>query len=156
MAALCLVGLSACGSSEVAPSDRIETVVSFASDIAPLFARGCAVGGAACHGDAKVLREGRPYLGDVDASATRARLVSVPSQEAPAMLQVAPGDPTASFLMRKMDGDQAKLSIQCASGPLAATFPNCGEAMPQGYGMLLPEADRAMVRQWISQGAADN
>lgn len=62
-------------------------------------------------------------------------LVGVPSTEQPEILRVAPGDPDASYLIHKLEGTAA-----------------VGERMPLG-GPPLPQADIAMIRQWILDGA---
>jgi hypothetical protein len=64
------------------------------------------------------------------------------------MAYVKAGDPSQSFLMRKMDGDQCVLDAQCAGM-------TCQTSMPQNL-PLLDVAPRDVVRRWIAQGAADN
>jgi len=155
----CMV-LTACGSHDTQSFGTPDAaVVSFRADVMPIMQRACAVGGGSCHGPGAAAAK-RPQLGDVggaaDPDAIYGSLVGVRSLENPTMDQIAPGDTAGSFLMHKMDGDQANLAAQCAMGTLAAAYPRCGDGMPQGYGMPLPEKDRALVRNWIAQGALDN
>jgi hypothetical protein len=67
------------------------------------------------------------------------------------MAFVKPGDPAASYLMHKMDGDTCLFQTQCTSTPVGA----CGDPMPQGN-CVLDGATRDTVRAWISQGAQNN
>lgn len=62
-------------------------------------------------------------------------LVGVASVQEPALLRVDPGDPNASYLIRKLEG--------------AASI---GGQMPLG-GTPLPQADINVIRQWIIDGA---
>lgn len=62
-------------------------------------------------------------------------LVGVPSSQQPALERVEPGNPDASYLIRKLEGT-------------AAT----GEQMPLSLPPL-PQADIDVIRQWISDGA---
>jgi hypothetical protein len=62
-------------------------------------------------------------------------LVGVPSAQQPQIARVAPGNPSASYLIQKLEGTAA-----------------VGERMPLG-GSPLPQADIAMIRQWIVDGA---
>ena len=84
-----------------------------------------------CHAGASApegmsLEEGRAF----DA------IVGVPSNEAPAFMRVAPGDPDNSYLVHKISGTQA-----------------VGERMPLGLPPL-SDATIAVIRQWIAEGAA--
>ncbi|HEY4013444.1 MAG TPA: hypothetical protein VGM06_08905 [Polyangiaceae bacterium] len=132
----------------------LSTAVSFVSDVAPILQQNCASGGFNCHGT----DQNRPYLGDpdggIDPAATLASIVSVLSPEDPLMVFVAPHDPSNSYLMHKMDGDQCTLAAACAMSRFAF-LDNCGNDMPNG-GPTLPLATRDLVRAWIAQGALDN
>ena len=68
-----------------------------------------------------------------------AALVNVSSIQQPTLLRVDPGNPDASYLIRKLEG-----------GPGIS-----GSRMPQG-GPFLSQATIDMIRQWISDGAANN
>lgn len=68
-----------------------------------------------------------------------AALVNKPSLQQGALDRVEPGDPDASYLIRKLEG-----------GPGIS-----GSRMPQG-GPYLNQATIDMIRQWIADGAANN
>ena len=74
-----------------------------------------------------------------NAAASFAALVGVASTEQPAVLRVSPGDPDASYLVRKIEG---------AAGIT-------GARMPLG-GAPLDAATIANVRTWIGEGAQNN
>jgi hypothetical protein len=78
------------------------------------------------------------------------------SAEAPAMNLVTPGDPTHSYLMHKMDGDQATLASQCVGSEYESAYPQCGMLMPRTSTAPLPGELRETIRSWILQGALDN
>ena len=91
-------------------------------------------------GDVQIYAEhGQNGGGELDrrASAGTAALVNV-AAAGYAGLRVAPGDPLASVLYRKLEGD-----------------PATGARMPFG-GAALPPAQRQLVHDWIEQGALDN
>ena len=71
----------------------------------------------------------------LDAANSYAMLVGVPSVEVPGPLRVAPGNPGASYLVQKLEGNAA-----------------VGARMPLG-GPFLDAATIAVVRQWIAAGA---
>ncbi|MBZ0252474.1 MAG: Ig-like domain-containing protein, partial [Candidatus Methylomirabilis sp.] len=68
-----------------------------------------------------------------------AELVGVASREVPALLLVDPGDPDASYLVRKVEG-----------GPDIV-----GGQMPL-FGDPLDAGTLAAIRQWVADGAEDN
>ena len=170
-----LACLTACSSSPSAPDAQASggcpayvstanlstPIVSFGSDVLPIFERACAVGGGSCHGDASAVANARPFLGyfggdggaDV-MQAVRVGLVGVKSGEDLMMNLVTAGDPIRSFLMHKMDGDQCTLIKECMVG--ASYRPNCGVFMPYQAPDLLDVSTRDTVRRWIAQGAAEN
>jgi hypothetical protein len=141
----------------------------------PIFQAGCAVGGQLCHsndpnGNAS---PGSLVLGSelgttVDPAIVVAQIVGKPSMLDPSELLVKPGDPNASFLMVKMDGDQSRLVGECNRVPMyRAAYPNCGCSMPMllDAGALAPGecrtalldlSTRDLVRAWIAQGAQNN
>jgi hypothetical protein len=154
--------LGACSSSGVGstPSDggcrpyvsdaALSAASSFGVDVLPVFEQSCAVNRGLCHGAASTY----PYLGStdggVDAATVLANIVDVPSGEDPMMSFVARTDPTHSYLMHKIDGDQCTLAAECDP-----SFPNCGHTMPFS-GPMLSEDARDKVRSWIRQGALNN
>jgi len=71
----------------------------------------------------------------LDAANSYALLVGIPSVERPGILRVAPGNPSASYVIQKLEGTAA-----------------VGERMPAGLPPL-PQADINVIRQWIADGA---
>ena len=61
---------------------------------------------------------------------------------------IAPFDADGSFLMHKLEGDQACLGLECR-------LKECGSAMPPG-GPITSAAARASFRAWIDAGAAND
>lgn len=105
---------------------------------AEVFDVGCNV--ASCHGAAG--KAGALILED---GVSHAQLVGVaadnPKAASEGLVRVAPGDPDASFLVRK-----------CQAG-LAADY---GQVMPQGNPDGLEAARLQLVRDWIEAGALDD
>ncbi len=121
--------------------DLESPVVSLRTDVMPIFRQSCTF--ASCHGGGTrdlVITAG-------DAAATYGALVDVAAPELPRMKLVEPGDPTNSYLMKKMDGDVCLLEAECVAP--------CVDTMPQGSS-LLEVRQRDIIRRWIAQGAADN
>lgn len=135
--------------------------VSFRSEILPIFQFSCARGGDSCHGDPGVVADHRPFLGifDGDGGESVAQdvfsgLVGIKSTEDLTMNLVTAGDPAASFLMHKLDGDQCTLIAECM---VPGSFrPNCGVFMPYQAPTLLPASLRDTVRRWMRQGAPND
>lgn len=175
-------------------------VVSFKSDILPIFSFSCGIS-SSCHGgdpttDVQIrglflgcsamsidagncLATGDPtaqvYAGLVGATANK-------PIETTCMPFVTPNDPTKSYLMHKLDGDECNLGASCcvannvavqmaegATGTVTGTG-WCGTLMPYQV-MLLPPGPvcggttdctvpttftRDTVRAWIAQGAMNN
>lgn len=117
---------------------------SFSRDVMPVFRTSCAF--STCHGTTVGDANG-VFLGGTDATRIRNGLVSLKARKLPSMPLVTPGDPTRSFLQRKIDGTHCALDAQCAGQ-------TCGERMPLGQGDL--GAGRAAIRRWILQGAKDD
>jgi hypothetical protein len=132
------------------PGDLTTPVTTLRANVMPLFNMSCSF--SSCHGSVTASKGGI-FLGaqganGMDAAQVRKLLVGVNADEIPTMPYVTAGDPTKSFLMHKMDGDQATLASQCAP-------PGCQGTMPQGNDPL-PAAERNIIRRWIAQGALDN
>lgn len=130
------------------PADfnKDSPVVSF-NQVAVVLGPAC----GKCHGSPDNPQDGL-FLGGAglegaDAATTFAHIVNVMSNESPMMMYVNPGDPSRSYLMHKLDGDQCTLSDKCVSN-------DCKDTMPQGGSLSLD--DRDMIRRWIYQGAAPN
>lgn len=116
------------GSSTVGPP-KAPPARSLALDVQPQLDAGCAFAG--CHDSRSATGALRLFAG-----ASYADLVGVPAIEAPQLRRVRPGDPAASYLLRKLLGTP---DIQ-------------GAAMPAG-GAWPPETVR-LVSDWIAGGAA--
>jgi hypothetical protein len=95
---------------------------------------------ASCH--ASNLAQGGFGFTDLSPDEMRKAMIDVPSQTAPSMPLVTPGDPDQSFLIRKLRGDFT--GIECPGG--------CGVKMPIGN-YPYAEGDRLDLEQWIQNGA---
>ena len=114
------------------PTDGPSTsFVSYGRDIQPIFSAHCS-----CHLSAR-----GPQGLSLTTSASYGNLFNRNSTEEPNLLRVAPGDPDASFLLRKLGGVPG------------ATF--TGERMPRG-GAKLSDSQLELIRTWILEGAADH
>ncbi|MES2301231.1 MAG: hypothetical protein V4521_04010 [Pseudomonadota bacterium] len=120
-----LLAAACSAQAEVAPAP------SYQADIVPLLESQCAT----CHltGDEA---GGMSLVGD----AALGFLVGKPSQEAPAILRIAPGEPDKSYLVMKLEG------THIAQG-------GSGAQMPFG-GAPLSATQITKIRQWIATGAA--
>ncbi len=132
-----------------AGTDLAAPVVSLSTDIVlPIFSKTCAF--SSCHGGTN--NNHGIYLAG-DAPSIRKALVNVAATNAPGLSLVVPGNPGASFLMHKIDGDQCTLLAKCTGG-------DCGTSMPQASASLgaplLEVGQRDTLRRWIAQGAPDN
>jgi len=93
-----------------------------------------------CH--TSKLAQGGLGFTDLKPDEIRAAFVDVPSKTSPLRKLVEPGDPEASFLIRKLRGDFQ--GLECPSG--------CGIKMPIGN-YPYAEGDRLDLEQWILDGA---
>jgi hypothetical protein len=121
--------LAACGSGDgfVGSGGAVGPLApSFDSIQANVFEQVC----EHCHAGANA-----PAGLRLDAANSYAMLVGVASVERPAILRVAPGDPSNSYLIQKLEGTAA-----------------VGERMPAGL-PALPQSDINVIRQWIADGA---
>jgi hypothetical protein len=106
-----------------------DATLGFLADIQPIFDANC----TGCHAGA-----GASGSLNLSFGASYGNLVGVASTERPALLRVAAGNPTDSYLIMKVEG---------APGI-------GGDPMPLGGALLPAEIDR--IRTWITQGAVDN
>ena len=104
---------------------------NLASIQANVFTPRCALSG--CHSGGSA-----PQGLSLDAGSSFANLVEVVSNEVPSLFRVAPGDPDASYLIRKLQGQAA-----------------VGARMPL-IGPPLPQSTIDVIREWISNGAMDS
>jgi len=143
----CFSSGGSCAEYEVPTGTDLTTpTMSFKTDIKPILTVSCSF--SSCHGTTASTNNGL-YVGSGDAStSTVISGLLVDSPTMPTMPFVTPGDPSKSFLMHKMDGDQCAFDSSCTNG-------TCGVSMPQAS-PLLDVATRDKVRRWIAQGAKDN
>jgi hypothetical protein len=94
-------------------------------DVATIFHDRC--GGAICHGAGATPAGGL----DLESPGLAERMVGVASEECEGRLRIAPGDPSSSFLIEKLEGPE----------------PGCGEQMPP-VGALSPN-EITCFRRWI-------
>jgi hypothetical protein len=133
--------IAACGGEDAGVDPCVhEGAPTLAANVAPLFAAECALSG--CHGD----RPEADLSLDGAASAVHAETVGVPSTTAPDLARIEPGDPDASFLVRKLERSFDGLS--CVDD-------DCGVRMPNGGGALSAECIE-MVRAWVTAGARED
>ena len=111
--------------------------VSFSMDIQPIFNRSCALGG--CH-VGPVPAQGQ----DLTAGVAYAQSVNVASTEQPRFKRVKPGDPSNSYLVRKIQGGPN------ISGVL---MPNGCPGVPQNGAQCLTPDESAAIVQWITECA---
>jgi hypothetical protein len=151
----------------VSDASLTTPIVSFQTDILPVFETSCGVGGATCHGATNETTLDRPYLGTFDgdggeSAAILSGIVGVAASEDPTMDVVKAGSPDQSYLMYKLDDDQCLQAADCApqQATIAAINPGlgysgCGTVMPQ-TGVQLEASMRDTIRRWIAQGAKSN
>jgi hypothetical protein len=149
--------VGACGSSPASSAGDPSKPVSFHSDVIPIFQQKCAIG-SSCHGDQSE-SPGGLQLGSgvkvLSAGDILAELVGVKAAEDPAMALVAPGSPEISFVMHKLDGDEATFASDCAASPYNQEYPRCGMPMPLSASEM-PAGTRDVIRRWIAEGAINN
>lgn len=149
-------GPAGCTAYQVpAGTDLTTPMVSFKTDVVPIFQGSCALS-TSCHGGATPGSDNGVYLGgsktqQVDPATIIAAIVGKKSIELASMDFVAAKDPVNSYLMHKMDGDNCVYKDQCGAIPL----PDCGNKMPSGSDVL-DVATRDTIRRWIAQGALNN
>jgi hypothetical protein len=84
---------------------------------------------------------GRVPAGGLDlGTGSYSRLVNVASLQRPTVLRVAPGNPDASYIVHKLEGQPGIL----------------GGRMPRGTGPFLTDGQMLVIRRWIEQGAENN
>jgi hypothetical protein len=108
-----------------------EPEISFRQQVLPILMRECSY----CH-----MREDNYGYLVIEGAQSWSNLVNVPASELPAMNRVEPGNPEQSYLWLKLSGKFIE-----AGGS--------GWAMP--FNPMLA-ADKAIVHDWIEQGALDN
>lgn len=112
----------------------------YATNIQPIYDRSCAVAG--CHAS------GVPAQGlDLSPGRSYAATVRRRSTEVFSLSIVAPGDPDASYLVRKIRGDAGIAGVLMPNG--------CPGSPPQGAQCLTPDEIEA-IQTWILACAPNN
>ena len=115
--------------------------VSFSQNIQPIFNVSCATA-STCHvgptaGEGLQLTPGVSY----------GAIVNVPAVEMPKLLLVKPGDPDASYLVRKIEGGPNISGLQMPQG--------C-PGTPAGGAVCLTPDSIAAIRTWVMECAQNN
>jgi len=135
-------GAPACDSPSQTTIDPPVGATATRADVEQVLTRSCAVGG--CHA-------GTPGAADLTfplaSSAWVANVVNRPALENPAMMLVAPGDLTKSWLVHKLTGDFCAFESTC--DPQIG----CGTRMP--FGQALSVEDMTTVVVGVKSGAPD-
>lgn len=148
-------GGSTSGCFDYTTYDGSAPVVSFATDVLPIFQQSCSLS-TSCHGS-EAGTGGRPYLGTkMGMTPTAEQIqtifdqnVGAPSTEESGMAIIEPGDPEHSFLLYKMDGELECALLECVAKN------SCGTVMPLGSDPISQDK-RDTVRRWIAQGAKND
>lgn len=122
--------------------------VSFRNDVMPIFVESCWT----CHADPIDSGIFLGYGGNTEKESTMVHenLLSVTPLQAPAMTMIVPGDPLISWFMAKVE--YADPANDC---PLI-DCPNPGCSLFAPPTEQLPEAQLAILRSWILDGALNN
>lgn len=127
-----IMGCSSNDSPTGGGGGNVKENPSFANDIQPIFTGKCATSG--CH-DAATASSGL----NLTAGAARTNIVNVNSVEVPSLMRAHPSDAANSYLVMKIEGQQA-----------------VGTRMPQPPRAALSADEIQNIKNWINQGAKDN
>ena len=141
---------------------------SFKTDIMPIFHQSCTIS-SECHGQPNNSAEANLYLGNNFQEGdnttdtimmTYTGLVGAIAVEDPKMPLVTAGDPSKSYLIHKLNGDQGNFASDCTAA-MKCPAPDCDMSNPCGIQMpktaaALDSATIATVTNWIMQGAKNN
>jgi len=133
-ALLLVMAIGACSNSPTAPTASSVSAVPTLSQIqTQIFDPGC----TSCHTDV-----GRtPASGlNLKAGTALGQLVNVPSVAKAGAVRVIPGNPNASYLIQKLEGDAGIVGLR----------------MPRTGPPFLTEAQVKMIRDWIAAGAPNS
>jgi hypothetical protein len=154
-------------------ADLTAPVVSFETDVLPIFEKTCGIG-TTCHGGDPAMAASLRgvFLGCVPDASASCKVTGDPGPQVYAGLVgpdastpleetclpfVKVGNSTESYLMHKLDGDLC--AVPCCTGSNAAAAAvgemGCGSVMPY-LEAVLPSASRDTIRRWIDQGAKEN
>jgi hypothetical protein len=155
-ALLCVIAILSCSdpvdaNANLVPSECTDTrpealgtgaPISFRADVMPVFEKACAF--TSCHGSAQAANG--IFLGKSDPDGVFSRMVEQRSIRYPEQTFVVPGDPTKSFLVKKLEPKSCNRDCQAGA---------CGEPMPKSNPALAAES-RLKVARWIAQGAKND
>ncbi len=132
-------------------TNLMAPVVTFKADVMLFFNNNC--GASSCHGT-EASPTGGVFLGastagGSDSAKVYAAIVGKTGNELTTMPFITASDPTKSYLMHKIDGDQCQFDAQCVDA-------SCLADMPSGLGAVLPVVTRDIIRRWIAQGAKND
>jgi len=141
-AAGCAGGAATTTTTEFDAGASCPTVPTYAQLLTATFVPRCS---GRCHGGANMPPTPSSPAGPIDlsASSTRAQLVDRASIHGTGLVLAVPGDPKASFLLRKLTDDLP------TDGSLGAPMPE-GEAIQW---RMIPQAEVDAVNCWIAGGA---
>jgi len=127
---------TACGSSSTptSPSSAAAPTVNFSQQIQTAILTPSCVG---CHTD-----EGRTPAGGLNlkSGSAHSSLVGVASTGKPGAVRVIPANPSGSYLVQKLEGAPDIVGLR----------------MPRNGPPYLTDAQIALIRQWIQNGAPNN
>jgi hypothetical protein len=128
------------GKPACVPPPPAQRTISFSGNIQPIFNRSCALAG--CHA-AGVLN------GNLDLSQGQAykQIYNVASFQMPSLKRVAPGKPTESYLVLKIQGAPGTI--------IGAPMPQGCPVPPPGGSCLGPD-DLPAIQKWIEECATNN
>lgn len=116
----------------VEPESPEDPAAPTLADVQAIFSQSCALSG--CH-----LGASAPFGLDLSEGEAHANTVGVRSGEVPDLFRIEPGAPDASYLVKKVQGDDDIV----------------GQRMPLG-GAPLSNAEITLLRDWIADGAQEN
>lgn len=135
IASTCMTSMNPPPSGDDTPADMMDDgVVSFATDVLPLFTANC----ASCHAPGEFADDQgiTMYLTEADAYSL---IVNKPSDQDAGLTRVIPGDSANSLLYQKISQDNPPVGIR----------------MPF-LRLPLSQSDIDTIKNWIDQGALNN
>lgn len=158
------------------PVDPDPGAVNFTAEIIPIIERSCGSGATACHARnqyaANQPMDCRGWLtlenanlgaqfysgpnmgnstGCPDLSLHERLLTIDPWECAPGAFYVKPGDPVNSYVVQKMNGQGPGGTPLCSEGGAPSV-----QMPPADSLFTISAADKALIEQWIMEGALDN
>lgn len=133
---LTIAAVAATGCGKDTPTTPTPPAASFANIQSTILTPAC----ESCHTDVGRTPAGAPPGLNLKAGAAYSNLVSQNSTGKPGAVRVIPNNANGSYLVQKIEG--------------AADI--VGRRMPIGGPPFLTDAQVALIRQWISEGARNN